>query len=57
MLAYTVEAVRFKPERANTAENKEKHKQFVEKLIAYQGRNIPIVFMNERNLNIYIPRS
>ena len=56
MLAYTVKAVRYEPERANTIENKENRKEFVEKLMTYQSRNMPILFMDENNLNIHISR-
>ena len=56
-MVYTLKSVRFEPERANHPDNKIKRKQFVEKLLNYQGQNIPIVFMDETNLNIHISRS
>ena len=56
-MAYTVKSIRFEPENANTPENKEKRKVFVEKLLEYQGLNMPIVYMDETNLNIHISRS
>ncbi|KAF7685812.1 hypothetical protein CDIK_3439 [Cucumispora dikerogammari] len=56
-MAYTLKTIRFEPERANVLENKEKRKIIVEKLLEYQGINMPIVFMNETNINIHISRS
>ncbi|KAF7692991.1 hypothetical protein CDIK_2320 [Cucumispora dikerogammari] len=56
-MAYTIKSIRFKPENANTFENKEKRKVFVEKLFNYQGFNMPIVYMDETKLNIHISRS
>ncbi|KAF7685022.1 hypothetical protein CDIK_4230, partial [Cucumispora dikerogammari] len=53
-LTYTLKNVRFEPERANSLSNKEKRKLFVERLLEYQGQNIPTVFMDETNLNIHI---
>ena len=44
-MTYTVKNVHYEPEKANTVENKEKRKQFVQKLLDYQGRNLPIVYV------------
>lgn len=56
-LTYTLKQVRFEPERANTLENKKKRKEFAQRLLAFQGQNIPILFMDESNFNIHISRS
>ncbi|KAF7696421.1 hypothetical protein CDIK_1898 [Cucumispora dikerogammari] len=56
-IAYTIKLIRFKLKNAYTHENKKKRKVFVEKLLDYQGLNMPIVYINETNLNIHIPRS
>lgn len=55
-LLYSLKAVRFEPERANTAQNKLKRKAFVESLLQIQSLNQPIVFMDETNFNIHISR-
>lgn len=57
MLLYTLKSVKFKPETANTLENKEKRKRFVEELLAFQSQNLPILFLEETNFNIHISRS
>lgn len=56
-LCYSLKNVRHEPERANCAENKEKRKEFVEKLLEYQSQNKPILFMDETNFNIHISRA
>ena len=55
-MMYTLKAVRFEPERCNSLENKQKRKEFVEQLLAYQGENRPIIFMDESNFNLHISR-
>ena len=57
MSVYTLKSVRYEPERANTHENKEKRKVFVQTLLDYRGQNLPILFMDETNFNIHISRS
>ena len=57
ILVYTLKSVRYEPERANTPENKQKRKVVVQKLLEYQGQNLPILFMDETNFNIHISRS
>ena len=57
MLIYTSKSTRYEPERANTPENKEKRKVFVQKLLDYQSQNLPILFMDATNFNIHISRS
>ncbi|KAF7688383.1 hypothetical protein CDIK_2930, partial [Cucumispora dikerogammari] len=56
-MTYTIKLIRFESENANTPENKEKRIAFVEKLFDYQGLNMPIVYMDETNLNIHISKS
>ncbi|KAF7688372.1 hypothetical protein CDIK_2941 [Cucumispora dikerogammari] len=56
-MAYTIESIRFEPENARIPKNKEKRKVFAEKLFDYQGLNMPIVYMDETNLNIHISKS
>ena len=55
-LAYTLKSIRYEPERSNTVENKEKRKLFAESFLLYQSKNIPILFMDETNLNIHVSR-
>ena len=55
--AYSLKRARFEPERANTPENKEKRKIFVQEFLAYQSLNVPLLYMDETNLNIRISRS
>ena len=57
MSVCTLESVRYEPERANTPENKEKRKVFVQTPLDYQGQNLPILFMDETNFKIHISRS
>ena len=56
MLVYTLESVRYEPERANTPENKQKRKVFVQKLLYYQGQNLRILYMDKKDFNIHISR-
>lgn len=54
---YSLKHVRFEPERANIPKNKIRREEFVEKLLSYQSRNMPICFMDESNFNVHISRS
>ena len=56
MMTYTLKAVRFVPERANSIENKNKHSLFCSKLLNYQSTGKPILFMDETNFNLHISR-
>ena len=56
-MTYTLKTVRFEREKANCLENKIKRKAFVKNLLEVQAQNVPIVFMDETNLNIYISRT
>ena len=56
-MTYSLKRIRFDPERANNPENKEKRKLFVQELLACQSRNVPLLYMEETNLNIHISRS
>ena len=47
MMTYTLKAVRFVPERANSIENKNKRSLFCSKLLNYQSTGKPILFMDE----------
>ena len=55
-LMYTLKMVRFEPERANTDANKEKRREFVNSLLNYQSRNLPIIYMDETNFNLHVTR-
>ena len=54
-MIYTLKAVRFVPERANSIENKNKRSLFCSKLLNYQSTGKPILFMDETNFNLHIP--
>ena len=54
---YSLKSVRFEPEAANSAVNKEKRKVFAEALLSAQSQNLPILFMDETNFNLHITRS
>ena len=56
MMTYTLKAVRFVPERANSIVNKNKRSLFCTKLLNYQSTGKPILFMNETNFNLHISR-
>ena len=56
MMTYTLKAVRFVPERANSIENKNKRSLFCSKLLNYQSTGKPILFMDETNFNLHISR-
>lgn len=56
-MLYTLKQVRFEPERANTDANKEKRRDFVNSLLSFQSRNMPIVYMDETNFNLHITRT
>ena len=53
---YTLKAVRYEPEKANSPENKSKRKLFVTELLHYQSMNLPILYMDETNFNLHITR-
>ena len=55
MMTYMLKAVRFVPKRANSIENKNK-RSFCSKLLNYQSTGKPILFMDETNFNLHIPR-
>ena len=55
-MAYTLEAIRVVPERANSSENKNKRSLFCSNLLNYQSTGKPILFMNETNFNLHISR-
>ena len=56
MMTYTLKAVRFVPERANSIENKNKRNLFCSKLLNYQSTGKPILFMDETNFNLHFSR-
>ena len=50
MSVYTLKSVRYELKRANTPENIEKRKSFVQTLLDYQGQNLSILFMDRQIL-------
>ena len=56
MMIYTLKAVKFVPERANSIENKNKRSLLCSKLLNYQSTGKPISFMDETNFNLHISR-
>ena len=50
----SLKRVKFELDRANTPENKEKRKIFVQELLDYQSCNVPLLYMDETNRHIYI---
>ena len=56
MMTYTLKAVRFVPERANSIENKNKRSLFCSKSLNYKSTGKPILFMDETNFNLHISR-
>ena len=55
-LAYTLKSIRYEPERANLNDNKLKRKKFAELFLLRQSKNIPILFIDETNINLHISR-
>ena len=55
-ISFSVKAVRFEPERANSPENKSNRAYFVRKLLAYQSAGMQILYMDETNFNLHISR-
>ena len=53
-LLYTLKDIRKEPERANIESNKIKRRDYVRKLLEYQSNNVPILYMDETNFNLYI---
>jgi len=56
-LLYTLKIIRHEPERANSDENKMLRRDFARQLLNYQADNVPLLFMDETNFNLYISRS
>lgn len=55
-LMFTLKDVRREPEKANNLENKQKRCDYVQQLLQYQAQNIPIIYMDETNFNLYVSR-
>lgn len=55
-LMFTLKDIRREPERANSEETKAKRCEYVRQLLNYQSDNIPIIYMDETNFNLYISR-
>lgn len=55
-LMFTLNDIRREPENANSVENKQKRCHYAQKLLQYQSQNIPIIYMDETNFNLYISR-
>lgn len=56
-MLFTLKNTRREPENANNEINKRKRRQYIEQLIAYQSENIPIIYMDETNFNLFISRT
>lgn len=56
-LMFTLKDVRREPERANSVENKTKRAEYTRHLLNYQGDNMPVVYMDETNFNLFISRT
>lgn len=56
-LMFTMKNIRKEPERANSEANKTRRCEYVRQLLLYQADNIPIVYMDETNFNLYISRT
>lgn len=55
-LMYTLKNVRREPEKTNSLENKTKRRDYVQQLLNYQADNMPIIYMDETNFNLFISR-
>lgn len=55
-LLYTLKDIRREPERTNSEENKMRRRDYVQQLLNYQGDNIPIIYLDETNFNLFISR-
>ena len=52
----TLKDIRKEPEKANREENKTKRSDYAKQLLEYQAENIPIIYMDETNFNLFISR-
>lgn len=55
-LMFTLKDIRREPERTNSEETKTKRCEYVRQLLDYQSQNIPIIYMDETNFNLFISR-
>ena len=55
--AYSIKKLRMEPEKANSQTNKTLRKNFVSRLLDIQSSNVPIIYMDETNFNLFISRS
>lgn len=56
-LMFTLKDLRREPEKANTDENKIKRCEYARQLLNYQADNMPIVYMDETNFNLFTSRT
>ena len=56
-LMFTLKDVRREPEKANAEVNKIKRRDYVVKLLDFQSKAIPILYMDETNFNLFISRT
>ena len=55
--AYSIKNLRIEPEKVNSPENKALRREFVSGLLEIQSSNMPRIYMDETNFNIFISRS
>lgn len=56
-LMYTIKQVHREPERANSIDNKTKRLEYVRTLLNLQAENLPIIYLDETNFNMFISRT
>lgn len=56
-LLFTLKDIRREPEKMNSDVNKRKRYEYVLHLLNYQAENIPIIYMDETNFNLFISRT
>lgn len=55
-LMYTLKDIRREPERANSEDNKIRRREYAQQLLEYQADNIPVIYIDETNFNLFISR-
>ncbi|PSN35418.1 hypothetical protein C0J52_22848 [Blattella germanica] len=55
-LMFTLKDIRRELKRANSEENKLRQCEYVQQLLNYQTDNVPIIYMDETNFNLFISR-
>lgn len=56
-LMFTLKTARREPENANSIQTKTSRSIYVENLLDLQAQNIPIIYMDETNFNLFISRT